>query len=52
MRKFVAMVSVAGMMLAFGAGPAAADTLIGVNVCDTNILVENDDAASGQCVNQ
>jgi hypothetical protein len=51
------------MMLGLTAAPAMAQTtqegLVNVgnvavqaNVCDVNVLVENDDAATGQCTNE
>jgi hypothetical protein len=51
------------MMLALTAEPAMAQTTqeglvnvgnvgVGANVCDVNVLVENDDAATGQCTNE
>ncbi len=62
MRKLIAMASTATMMLALTAAPAMAQTTqeglvnvgnvaVGANVCDVNILVENDDAANDQCTN-
>jgi hypothetical protein len=51
MRKLFAAVSMAAI-LALSAAPAMADTLVGVNVCDTSVLVENDDAATNQCHNE
>jgi hypothetical protein len=62
MRKLIAAASMAAMMLAFTAGPAAAQTTqeglvnvgnvgVGANVCDVSVLVENDDAANDQCTN-
>jgi len=52
MRRYIAILFVAFSMLGVAAPVAMADTLIGVNVCDTSVLVENDDAASNQCVNR
>lgn len=63
MRKLIAMASTATMMLALTAAPAMAQTTqeglvnvgnvaVGANVCDVNVLVENDDAATGQCTNE
>ena len=63
MRKLIAMASTATMMLALTAAPAMAQTTqeglvnvgnvaVGANVCDVNVLVENDDAARGQCTNE
>jgi hypothetical protein len=63
MRKLIATASMAAMMLALTAAPAAAQTTqeglvnvgnvgVGVNVCDVNVLVENDEAAEGQCTNE
>jgi hypothetical protein len=63
MRKLIAMASTAAMMLALTAAPAMAQTTqeglvnvgnvgVGVNVCDTSVLVENDDAANEQCTNE
>ena len=60
MRKLIAAVSMAIMMLALTAAPAVAQTTqeglvnvgnvgVGANVCDVNVLVENDAAAPGQC---
>ena len=62
MRKLIAMASTATMMLALTAAPAVAQTTqeglvnvgnvgVGANVCDVNVIVENDDAAQGQCTN-
>lgn len=62
MRKLIAMASTATMMLALTAAPAVAQTTqeglvnvgnvgVGANVCDVNVIVENDDAANGQCTN-
>ena len=62
MRKLLAMASTATIMLALTAAPALADTTqdgvvnvgpvgVGANVCDVNVIVENDDAAPGQCTN-
>jgi hypothetical protein len=62
MRKLIATASVAAMMLALTAAPAAAQTTqeglvnvgnvgIGANVCDVSVLVENDAAAEDQCTN-
>ena len=62
MRKIIAMASTATMMFALTAAPAMADTTqeglvnvgnvgVGVNACDVNVIVENDDAAQGQCTN-
>jgi hypothetical protein len=53
MRKLIAMASTATMMLALTAAPAMAQTTqeglvnvgnvaVGANVCDVNVLVEND----------
>jgi hypothetical protein len=63
MRKLIATASMAAMMLALTAAPAAAQTTqeglvnvgnvgVGVNVCDVSVLVENDEAAEGQCTNE
>ena len=63
MRKLIAMGTTAVMMLGLTAAPAMAQTtqegLVNVrnvavqaNVCDVNVLVENDDAATGQCTNE
>ena len=63
MRKLIAMGTTAVMMLGLTAAPAMAQTtqegLVNVgnvavqaNVCDVNVLVENDDAAKGQCTNE
>jgi hypothetical protein len=63
MRKLIAMGTTAVMMLGLTAAPAMAQTtqegLVNVgnvavqaNVCDVNVLVENDDAARGQCTNE
>ena len=63
MRKLIATASTAAMMLALTATPAMAQTTqeglvnvgnvgVGVNVCDVNVLVEDDDAATGQCTNE
>jgi hypothetical protein len=63
MRKLIATASTAAMMLALTAAPAMAQTTqeslvnvgnvaVGANVCDANVLVENDDAATGQCTNE
>jgi hypothetical protein len=62
MRKLIAMASTATMMLALTAAPAMAQTTqeglvnvgnvaVGANVCDVNVLVENDEAANDQCTN-
>jgi len=51
MRKLFAAVTMAAI-LALSAVPASADTLIGANVCDVSVLVENDDAATNQCHNE
>jgi hypothetical protein len=62
MRKLIAMVSTVFMMLALAAAPAMAQTTqeglvnvgnvgVGANVCDVNVLVENDVAVLGQCTN-
>jgi hypothetical protein len=51
MRKLFAALTMAAM-LALSAAPATADTLVGVNVCDVSVLVENDDAATDQCHNE
>lgn len=62
MRKLIATASTATMMLALTAAPVAAQTTqeglvnvgnvgVGANVCDVNVIVENDDAAQGQCTN-
>ena len=62
MRKLIATASMAAMMLALTAAPAMAQTTqeglvnvgnvaVGANVCDVSVLVENDDAANGQCTN-
>jgi hypothetical protein len=62
MRKLIAAVFTAALMLALAAAPAMAQTTqdglinvgnvgVGANVCDVNVLVENDDAAQGQCTN-
>ena len=63
MRKLIATASMAAMMLALTAAPAAAQTTqdglvnvgnvgVGVNACDVSVLVEDDDAATGQCTNE
>ena len=63
MRRLIAMGTTAVMMLGLTAAPAMAQTtqegLVNVgnvavqaNVCDVNVLVENDDAATGQCTNE
>jgi len=52
MRRYIAILFVAFSMLGVAAPAAMADNLIGANVCDVNVLVENDDAASNQCVNK
>jgi hypothetical protein len=63
MRKLLAMASTATIMFALTAAPALADTTqdgvvnvgnvgVGANVCDVNVLVENDDATTGQCTNE
>jgi hypothetical protein len=63
MRKLIATASTAAMMLALTAAPAMAQTTqeglvnvgnvaVGANVCDVNVLVEKDEAATGQCTNQ
>jgi hypothetical protein len=63
MRKLIATASTAAMMLALTAAPAMARTTreglvnvgnvaVGANVCDVNVLVENDDAATGQCTDE
>ncbi len=63
MRKLIATASTAAMMLALTVAPAMAQTTqeslvnvgnvaVGANVCDVNVLVENDDAATGQCTNE
>ena len=63
MRKLIVTASTADMMLALTAAPAMAQTTqeglvnvgnvsVGANVCDVNVLVENDDAATGQCTNE
>jgi len=51
MRKLFAAVCMAAMLV-MSAAPAMADTLVGVNVCDTSVLVENDAAATNQCHNE
>ena len=62
MRKLIATASMAAMMLALTAAPAAAQTTqeglvnvgnvgVGANVCDVSVLVENDAAAEDQCTN-
>ena len=62
MRKLIAVASTTAMMLALTAAPAMAQTTqeglvnvgnvgVGANVCDVNVIVENDDAAEGQCTN-
>jgi hypothetical protein len=62
MRKLIAMAITAAMMLALTAAPAMAQTTqdgvinvgnvgVGANVCDVNVLVENDAAAPGECTN-
>jgi hypothetical protein len=62
MRKLVAMAITAAMMLSLSAAPAMAQTTqeglvnvgnvaVGANVCDVNVLVENDQAAPGECTN-
>ena len=63
MRKLIAMASTATMMLALTAAPALAQTTqeglvnvgnvgVGANACDVSVLVENDDAAPGECTNE
>ena len=52
MRRYIAILFVAASMLGVAAPVAMADTLVGANVCDVNVLVENDDAASNQCHNE
>jgi hypothetical protein len=63
MRKLIAMGTTAVMMLGLTAAPAMAQTTqegsvnvgnvaVQANVCDVNVLVENDDAATGQCTNE
>ncbi len=63
MRKLIAMGTTAVMMLGLTAAPAMAQTTqeglvdvgnvaVQANVCDVNVLVENDDAARGQCTNE
>jgi hypothetical protein len=63
MRKLIAMGTTAVMMLGLTAAPAMAQTTqeglvnvgnvaVGVNACDVSVLVENDDAATGQCTNE
>jgi len=63
MRKLIATASTAAMMLALTAAPAMAQTTqeglvnvgnvgVGANVCDVNVLVEHDAAATGQCTNE
>jgi hypothetical protein len=64
MRRIIAAVFTAALMLALAAAPAMAQTTqdgglinvgnvgVGANVCDVNVLVENDDAAQGQCTNE
>ncbi len=63
MRKLIAAASMSAMMIALTAAPAMAGTTqdglvnvgnvgVGVNVCDVNVLVENDAAATGQCTNE
>jgi hypothetical protein len=63
MRKLIAMGTTAVMMLGLTAAPAMAQTIqeglvnvgnvaVQANVCDVNVLVENDDAARGQCTNE
>ena len=58
MCKLSVTASTAAMMLALTAAPAMAQTTqegsvnvgnigVGANVCDVNVLVENDDAATG-----
>lgn len=62
MRKLIAAATMSAMMVALTAAPAAAQTTqeglvnlgnvgIGANVCDVNVLVENDAAAEDQCTN-
>ena len=62
MRKLIAMAITAAMMLALTAAPAMAQTTqeglvnvgnvaVGANVCDVNVLVEQDAAAPGECTN-
>ena len=57
------MASTATIMFALTAAPAMADTTqdglvnvgpvgVGANVCDVNVLVDQDDAATGQCTNE
>jgi len=63
MRKLLAAASMSAMMVALTAAPAMAQTDqeglvnvgnvgVGANVCDVNVLVENDEAAEGQCTNE
>ena len=63
MRRLIAMASTATMLAALTAAPAMADTTqeglvnvgnvgVGANVCDVNVIVENDDASQGQCTNE
>jgi hypothetical protein len=62
MRKLIAAAFAAAMMTVMAAAPATAQTTqeglinvgnvgVGANVCDVNVIVENDDAAQGQCTN-
>lgn len=61
--KMIALAATAAMMMTMAAAPAMAQTTqeglvnvgnvgVGANVCDVNVLVENDDAAQGQCTNE
>jgi len=55
MRKYkrsFATLAVALAMMGVIAGPASADTLVGVNVCDVSVLVENDSSSPNQCHNE
>ena len=63
MRRLIAVVITAALVLALTAAPAMAQTTqeglvnvgnvaVGANVCDVNVIVENDDAAPGQCTNE
>jgi hypothetical protein len=52
MRRLIAMASTA----APGAADAEQEGLVnvgaGANVCDVNVIVENDESAQGQCTNE
>ena len=52
MRRYIATMAVALAMVGVFAPVASADTLVGVNVCDVNVLVENDSSSPNQCHNE